>query len=91
MPIIHLRFEARVPEDEAWDIAEKLEKAAIARDYRSVSGWVEVDRTTVLGDEKNPPQSSAVHEERHGAEAAVTGIGDVEGGPVQLRRYGENQ
>ncbi len=52
-------------EDEAWDIADKLEQSAIKRNYREVNGYVEVaGRGGVLGTEANPVSSSAETIER---------------------------
>lgn len=89
MPVVHLRFRANVTEEEAWDIADGLTSAAVDRDFREVSAWVEQERSGVLGDERNPPQSSAVLEQRHTTPALVTAAGDPELGPVAVRRYGD--
>lgn len=61
MAKVRLEFEADVSEDEAWDIADSLEKAAIKRGYREVNGYVVTDggRGSVLGTEENPVQSDA--------------------------------
>ena len=80
MAVVHLRFTTDGSDDEAWEIAEALESAAVARDYRAVSSWVE-------SAEGAAPVSSAVTEVRHTG-GQVTGVGDVDGDPVMVRRFG---
>lgn len=61
MQTICLTFKADVTEEAAWDIAEALEKAAMAKGYVSVNGYVEVDRANFLefDPKADPVQSSA--------------------------------
>jgi hypothetical protein len=57
---VTLTFVVDVSEDEAWDIADSLEKAAIKRNFREVNGYVTADgRSGLLGSEGNPVSSSA--------------------------------
>ena len=58
---VHLRFYVDVDDvDEAWDIAESLEKAAVKKGYFGASGWITTeDRAALLGSEESPPASSA--------------------------------
>jgi hypothetical protein len=47
---IHLKFTADVEdESEAWEIADRLEKAAVARGYVAVTGWVDLGDSSRLG------------------------------------------
>lgn len=79
---VTLTFMVETTEDEAWDIAEKLEAAAIGRNYREVSGYVnELDaRGRVLSGTEGSPGSptSAVTLQRRTGEAMGFGAGDGE-------------
>jgi len=59
-----LTFQVTGTEEEAWAIAEALEKKARDRGYMAANGWVELDpveRADVLGpeDAAKPPLTSA--------------------------------
>ncbi len=68
-------------EDEAWDIADGLEQAALRKNYREVNGYVTAEgRGSVLGTEEKPVASSAeTLERRQSGDAVVTMLGDEHG------------
>lgn len=79
---VTLTFVVDDSEDEAWDIAEKLEQAAIKRNYREVNGFVnplDARGNVLTGTEGSPgAATSAVTVERSSGEAMGFGAGDGE-------------
>jgi len=73
-------------EDAAWDIAEKLEQAAIKRNYREVNAYanqLDARGQVLTGTEQNPgAATSAVTEMRHSGEPMS--FGTVDGGMITL-------
>lgn len=96
MPMVRLEFRMDGTLEEAWELAEGLEQAAMKKDFRAISAWAEEDdggRRSVLGTEQSPVVSSAVAERPQTGDGP-TQIGDPSadpegGGPVTLRRYGQ--
>lgn len=82
--VIHLKFTAEVEtEAEAWAIAEQLEQAATARNYRAVSGWVESDGSRegiLVAEGEVPPTTEAMRIERAPGNAPTAIGADASGG-----------
>lgn len=89
---VHLKFQVDVEsEGEAWEIADRLESAAMKKDYVGISAWVESEagsRAGVLVPEgQEAPASEAMRTERApGAEP--TAVGDA-GGVLSPSVFGE--
>lgn len=75
-----------VEEGDAWDIAEGLQRAAMNKNYRASSGWVEpVGREGLLGSEANPVQSNAeTVVRRTDGGGAMQFVGEGGGDPITL-------
>lgn len=74
-------------EDEAWEVAEGLEAAAIKRDFREVNAWVEPNdaRAEVLGTEDAPVASAAeTIVRRDPNEGGAMMFGGTDGQMIQL-------
>lgn len=83
MQRVTLTFVVDVDEGKAWDIAEGLEKAAMARNYREVNSWVEAgSRGQLLGTEESPVASSAETIERKTTATGPMGFGGPDGGEM---------
>jgi len=82
--VIHLKFTAEVEtEAEAWSIAEQLERAAVARNYRAVTGWVESDGSRegiLVAEGEVPPTTEAMRIERAPGNAPTAIGADASGG-----------
>lgn len=76
---VTLTFVVDAEESDAWDIADRLEQAAIRQNYREANGFVTaLDRDKVLGTEEAPIRSSAETAERRTAEPTAFGTTDGE-------------